>query len=83
VRGKGPAPFHDAPSPHAWKGVGPFLPTRVAAIFGPRGVAKLARSTAALWGDGDPTPHQVCAWLLAIFRKLTGNVAYAVTLTVS
>jgi hypothetical protein len=27
----------------------------------------------ALWGDGDPTPHQACAWLLAIFRKLTAT----------
>jgi len=46
---------------------------RVAPLFGPRGVAKLGRSTAALWGDGDPTPHQACAWLLAIFRKLTAT----------
>ena len=46
---------------------------RVAPIFGPRYVAKLARSTAALWGDGGPTPHQVCARLLAIFRKLTAT----------
>ena len=34
---------------------------RVAPIFGPRYVAKLVRSTAAT----------ACAWLLAIFRKLT------------
>jgi hypothetical protein len=53
--------------------VGPFLATKLAPIFGPRYVVKLARSTAALWGDGDPTPHQVCAWLLAIFRKLTAT----------
>ena len=31
----------------AQKGVGPFLSTGVAPIFGPRGVAKLVRSTAA------------------------------------
>jgi hypothetical protein len=37
------------------KGWDPF-PTKVAPIFGPRYVAKLVRSTAALWGDGDPTP---------------------------
>ena len=36
---------------------------RVAPIFGPRYVAKLARSTAAT----------LCAWLLAIFRKLTAT----------
>jgi hypothetical protein len=35
--------------------------------------SKLVRSTAALWGDGDPTPHQAGAWLLAIFRKLTAT----------
>jgi hypothetical protein len=46
---------------------------RVAPIFGPRYVAELARSTTALWEDGGPTPHQVCAWLLAIFRKLTAT----------
>jgi hypothetical protein len=40
----------------AQKGVGPFLPTEVAPIFGPRGVAKLVRRTAGLWGDGDPHP---------------------------
>src|SRR4029077_4584667 len=45
----------------------------LAPIFGPRYVAKLVRSTAALWGDGDPTPHQAGAWLLAIFRKLTAT----------
>ena len=46
---------------------------RVAPIFGPRRVAELVRSTAALWGDGDPTPHQACVLLLAIFRKLTAT----------
>jgi hypothetical protein len=46
---------------------------RVAPIFGPRYVAMLLRSTAALWGDRDPTPHQAGAWLLAIFQKLTAT----------
>ena len=46
---------------------------RVAPIFGPRHVVKLVRSAAVLWGDGDPTPDQACAWLLAIFRKLTAT----------
>ena len=36
---------------------------RVAPIFGPRYVAKLVRSAAAT----------ACAWLLAIFRKLTAT----------
>ena len=57
----------------AQKGVGPFLPTRVALIFGPRGVAKLVRSTAACGEMGTPQPHQACAWLLAIFRKLAAT----------
>ena len=35
----------------------------VAPLFGPRGVAKLVRSTAAT----------TCAWLLAIFRKLAAT----------
>jgi hypothetical protein len=52
---------------------GILLPTKVAPIFGPRYVAKLVRSTVALWGDGDPTPHQAGVWLLAIFRKLTAT----------
>ena len=47
----------------AEKGVGPFLPTRVAPLFGPRGVAKLVRSTAACGEMGTPQPHQACAWL--------------------
>ena len=46
---------------------------RVAPIFGPRYVAKLARSTAACGEMGTPQPHQVCARLLAIFRKLTAT----------
>src|SRR6476619_2947874 len=45
---------------------------RVEPIFAPR-YAELARSATALWGDGGPTPHQVCAWLLAIVRKLTAT----------
>ena len=53
--------------------MGPFLPTKVAPIFGPRYVAKLVRSTPVLWGDGDPAPHQAGAWLLAIFGKLTAT----------
>ena len=36
---------------------------RVAPIFGPRYVAKLVRSA----------PATACAWLLAIFRKLTAT----------
>ncbi len=44
---------------------------RVASIFGPRGVAKLLRSATACGEMGTPQPHQACAWLLAIFRKLT------------
>ncbi len=44
---------------------------RVAPIFGPRGVAKLLRSATACGEMGTPQPHQACAWLLAIFRKLT------------
>ena len=55
--------------------VGPFVPTKVAPIFGSRYVAKLARSIAACGEMGTPQPHQVCAWLLAIFRKIDGNVA--------
>ena len=57
----------------AEKGVGPFLPTRVAPISDPRGVAKLVRSTAACGEMGSPQPHQAYAWLLAIFRKLAAT----------
>ena len=46
---------------------------RVAPLFGPRGVTKLVRSTAAT----------TCAWLLAIFQKIGSNVAYVSSSTVS
>ena len=55
------------------EGVGPFLPTRVAPLFGSRGVAKLVRSTAACGEMGAPATPSACAWLLAIFRQLTAT----------
>ena len=74
MRGSGPHPSMMPQSAHVQKGVGPFLPTKVAAIIGPRYVAKFVRSAAALWGDGGPTPHQACPWLLTIIRKLTATL---------
>ena len=73
MRGRGPSPSMVPQRVRAQKGVGPFLPTRVAPLFGPRGVAKLVGSTAACGEMGTPQPHQACAWLLAIFRKLAAT----------
>ena len=67
----------------AQKGVGPFLPTRVALIFGPRGVAKLARSTAACGEMGTPQPHQALRLAPGDLPKIGSNVAYVSFSTVS
>ena len=60
----------------AEKGVGPFLPTRVAPLFGSRGVAKLVRSTAALRGDGDPATPSSLRLAPCDLPKIGSNVAY-------
>src|SRR4029077_11610935 len=57
--------------------MGPFLPTKVAPIFGPRHVAKVVRSTAALWGDGGPHTPSSRRLAPCDLPKIDSNVAYA------
>ena len=73
MRGRGPLTLPWCPKEFApRKGWDPFFPG-VAPLFDPRGVAKLVGSTAACGETGTPQPHQACAWLLAIFRKLAAT----------
>ena len=57
MRGRAPSPFHGAPkSSRAQKGVGPFLPTRVAPLFDLAVSPSLsvARRLAGRWGPRNP-----------------------------
>ena len=73
MRGRGPSPFHGAPKSSRLERGGTLSSHQGCATFRPHGVAKLVRSTAACGEMGTPQPHQACAWLLAIFRKLAAT----------
>ncbi len=74
MRGRGPSPFQGAPKNSR--------PERGGTLSSHLGVANFRPAPcrqAGPWrcgfvgGDGGPTPHQACVWLLAIFRKFTAT----------
>ena len=74
MRGRGPSPFHDAPkSSRLERGWDPFFPPGWRYFSDLAVSPSLIRSTAACGEMGTPQPHQACAWLLAIFRKLAAT----------